>query len=256
MQFLSRPMPQPSLKIILPPFRGKYQSALIFCGSKKKMGLDGDSNLFAFSAAKLRGTICAEIRLDVSLYMCIKISSPFVKPGQPATDVIAHLSKVWHHGCMKVRTLSGDQRTIMALQDEIRRSEKGLYGHRLHAVLLVAQGMSCRDVGKMLGDSPRAVAYWASRFESQGLAGLVEGERSGRPSRLTDEQLAAIQAALQKDPAEFGLHGHWEGKTLSSFIRQQWGTALGVRQCQRLFRQLGFQQPTRRPKMMHPDLAE
>lgn len=172
-----------------------------------------------------------------------------------ATDVIAHFPRIWHPAFMKARTVTGGRDTIMALQNEIRRNVKTSYIHRLHAMLLVAHGMSCREVGKILGDSPRTVAYWASRFESEGLAGLTERERSGRPSRLTEEQLAAIEAALQKDPAEFGLQGLWEGKTLSCFIWQQWGASLGVRQCQRLFRQLGFQQRKSESKMRRPELV-
>jgi hypothetical protein len=32
------------------------------------------------------------------------------------------------------------------MQGEIRRSEESRYDHRLHGVLLVAQGMSCPEV--------------------------------------------------------------------------------------------------------------
>jgi transposase len=78
------------------------------------------------------------------------------------------------------------------------------------------------------------------RFEAEGLAGLTEGERPGRPSRLTEEQLAEISAVLREPPAEVGLGVNlWDGKTLARFIKQRWGIDLGVRQCQRLFRQLG-----------------
>lgn len=146
--------------------------------------------------------------------------------------------------------------TIMDLQDEIRRNDEGRYDHRLYAMLLVAHGMSCREVGRILGDAPRTVAYWARRYKCEGLAGLSDRERPGRPSRLSEEQVSAIEAALRRDPAEFGLQGPWEGKTLSCFIQQQWGTFLGVRQCQRLFRQLGFQNCRRRSKMAQPDFAE
>jgi transposase len=128
---------------------------------------------------------------------------------------------------------------IMTIQDEIRRTRESRYDHRLHAVLLVAQGMSSREVGQILGDSPRTVAYWVKRFETDGVAGLVDGERSGRPSRLTRGQLSELESALRKDPVEWGLHGPWDGKTLSVFIQRKWNVALGVRQCQRLFRQLG-----------------
>ena len=68
---------------------------------------------------------------------------------------------------------------ILGLQDEIRRSEESRYDHRLHGVLLVAQGMTCPEVATLLGDARRTVQYWVKRFEQDGLAGLVEKERPG-----------------------------------------------------------------------------
>ena len=142
---------------------------------------------------------------------------------------------------MKKLTIPDAQTVILAIQDEIQRSPQARYDHRLHGLLLVAQGMSCAQVGHLLGDAPRTVAYWVRRFEAEGLAGLVDGERPGRPRRLDDEQVTQIDAALRKTPKDFGLTGTlWGGKTLAAFIHQQWGITLGVRQCQRLFRQLGF----------------
>ncbi len=48
---------------------------------------------------------------------------------------------------------------VLALQDEIRRTEESRYDHRLHGLLLVAQGLSCREVARLLGDAPGTVAY-------------------------------------------------------------------------------------------------
>ena len=86
-------------------------------------------------------------------------------------------------------------------------SPQARYDHRRHGLLLVAQGISCGQVGQLLGDAPRTVAYWVHRFEAEGLAGLVDGERPGRPPRLDDQQLAKIDAALRKTPREHGLSG-------------------------------------------------
>ena len=58
---------------------------------------------------------------------------------------------------------------ILGLQDEIRRSEESRYDHRLHGVLLVAQGMTCPAVAKLLGDAVRTVEYWVRRFEAEGV---------------------------------------------------------------------------------------
>ena len=84
---------------------------------------------------------------------------------------------------MRPLTIVDAPNIVLGLQDEIRRSEESRYDHRLHGVLLVAQGMTCPEVSRLLGDAPRSVEYWVQRFESRGLAGLQEGERSGRPQR-------------------------------------------------------------------------
>ena len=142
----------------------------------------------------------------------------------------------------------------MGLQDEIRRSEESRYDHRLHGVLLVAEGMSGRHVAELLGDAPRTVAYWVRRFDEEGLAGLVEGERPGRPRRLSDGQLAEVDAALRGTRRDFGLAGNlWDGKALSEFIHRRWNVSLGVRQCQRLFRRLEFRLRKPRPEIAKAD---
>ena len=159
---------------------------------------------------------------------------------------------------MKALTISDRDEMILALQDEIRRSEESRYDHRLHGVLLVAHGLSCREVAGVLGDSPRTVAYWVHRFEAKGFAGLVEGERCGRPRRLQEPDLKRVEAALRQTPAEAGVEGGgvWDGKTLSTFVRGQLGVELKVRQCQRLFRQLGFRLRKPGPLIVHADPAE
>ena len=107
----------------------------------------------------------------------------------------------------------------------------------------------------LLGDAPRTVEYWVQRFEGHGFAGLTESERSGRPSRLTEEQLQTVGAALRQSPAEVGLEavGPWDGKALSSFLKQRFDVDLKARQCQRLFRRLGFRLRKPSPLIVHAD---
>ena len=155
---------------------------------------------------------------------------------------------------MRPLTIADSADVVLGLQDEIRRSEESRYDHRLHGVLLVAQGMTCPEVAQLLGDSRRTVEYWVHRFEAEGLAGLREGQRPGRPSRLSDQQLKLLSAALRLPPRDFGLEGNlWDGKLVSAYLEKEHGVALGVRQCQRLFRQLGFRLRKLRPLIAHAD---
>ena len=155
---------------------------------------------------------------------------------------------------MKPLTIADASTIILGLQDEIRRSEESRYDHRLHGVLLVAQGMSCPEVSRLLGDSPRTVEYWVRRFEERGLAGLVEGQRSGRPRRLNDTQLEEINVVLRQPPESVGIpRGLWDGKGLAAFIKSRYGVALGVRQCQYMFKAFGFRRRKPRPLIARAD---
>ncbi|HWU40045.1 MAG TPA: winged helix-turn-helix domain-containing protein [Candidatus Acidoferrum sp.] len=144
----------------------------------------------------------------------------------------------------------------LALQQEILRSEEARYDHRLHGVLLLTHGLSCYAVAGLLGQDPRTVERWVQRFETHGFAGLHEGERSGRPRRLEPAQWAALNRELRRQPRVFGYPQNlWDGKLLAHHLRQVHGVTLGVRQCQRLFRQLGFRRRKPRPLIAQADPA-
>lgn len=142
----------------------------------------------------------------------------------------------------------------VAIQDEIARSEEARYDHRLHGILLVSQGLSAARVGEWFGQDARTVARWIHRFETRGFAGLHEGERPGRPARLSPRQVAAVDRALRQEPRALGYaQTLWDGKLLAHHVVARYGVALGVRQCQRLFHQLGFRQRKPRPVIAQAD---
>ena len=155
---------------------------------------------------------------------------------------------------MKALTISDREEMILALQDEIRRSPDARYDHRLHGVLLVAEGMSCRKTAETLGDSPGTVVNWVRRFEQTGFGGLYDQEGRGRRGRLGREQMRQVETALRKSPAHYGLPAQlWDGPLLSNFLSKQFGVTLRVRQCQRLFRRLGFRLRKPRPEIAQAD---
>jgi transposase len=115
--------------------------------------------------------------------------------------------------------------------------------------------MTCPEVGRLLGDAPRSVEYWVRHFEERGLSGLVEGARAGQPKRLSAAQRQEVESVLRRAPTEVGLSGTlWDGKTLQVWLARRQGVRLGVRQCQRMFRQFGFRLRKPRPLIAHADV--
>lgn len=142
----------------------------------------------------------------------------------------------------------------LAIHDEIQRSDESRYDHRLHGILLVAQGFSAYRVAELLGQSPRTVQNWVRSFNEVGFAGLREDERPGRPARLDETALESLNQDLRKAPETFGYSRNlWDGKLLQHHLAQHYDVELGVRQCQRLFRELGFRLRKPRPLIAQAD---
>jgi len=139
----------------------------------------------------------------------------------------------------------------LAIQQEINRNDESRYDHRLHGLLLVAAGQSCRQVGLLFGENPTTVQRWVSRFDESGLEGLREGQRCGRPRLLHSAQWRKLQGELRRIPRALGLEANvWDGPLLAEHLRRHYGLDLGVRQCQRVFRQMGFGLRTPRPQVV------
>lgn len=144
---------------------------------------------------------------------------------------------------------------IAAIEDEISRSREGRYFHRLHVVLNVLQGASSYEAARLYRDSPRTIEYWVHRLLSNGLAGLWEGERPGRPSRLSPSDQERLRNEIRRSPRDLGYDQNlWDGLLLSHHLEQHYATSLSVRQCQRVFHQLGFtlQRPRRQAHEADP----
>jgi transposase len=114
--------------------------------------------------------------------------------------------------------------------------------------------MTSDKIANILGRGTRTVQYWIKRFNENGFAGLREKEGRGRPGTLEEKEIKRIGKDLRKSPRDFGhSQSLWDGKMLSHHIREKYGKNIGVRQCQRLFHELGFRLRKPRPLIAQAD---
>lgn len=122
---------------------------------------------------------------------------------------------------------------IMLTHDDTR------YYFRVFSVNFVLNGMSAANVAEIAGVSRSTVSNWVKAVDEQGFEALKTVKQNGRPSKLSKEQKVEIDDALQNEPAEYG-YKVWDGPTLSAFIKKKYHIELSIRQCQRLFHELGY----------------
>jgi len=104
---------------------------------------------------------------------------------------------------------------------------------------MVLSGCTASQIGELAGLSKATVTGWVKTADEQGFDALRSQQRSGRPSKLSKENIQQIDALLQTDPKEYG-YKVWDGPTLASHIKNTFGVELSIRQCQRLFHNLGY----------------
>jgi len=113
-----------------------------------------------------------------------------------------------------VRTIALDRDVRLELE-RLQRSPStpsGL-GRRARAVLLMAQDVSGAEVARMTGYTPVQVSRIRRRFAEEGIAGLADKPRSGRPATVSQAKGARVVAlALKQPPA--GLT-HWTTREMA-----------------------------------------
>jgi transposase len=76
---------------------------------------------------------------------------------------------------------------------------------RARIVLAAAEGASNPAIAAAVGVHVDTARKWRRRFAEQGMAGLADADRSGRPRRFTAVQTAQVKALACELPARFGV---------------------------------------------------
>jgi transposase len=101
-------------------------------------------------------------------------------------------------------TVTGALRRVLTRR---ARGQKTPHRDKIRAqiVLLAAQRWSNAAIAVDVGVSVDTVRTWRGRFAAQGLAGLVDRARSGRPVRFSPVQVAQVTALACRLPARAGV---------------------------------------------------
>lgn len=113
------------------------------------------------------------------------------------------------------------------------------YKFRVFSVNLVLSGMSAAEVAGKAGVTRSTVSDWVKTADEQGFDALKTVKPTGRRPKLSEAPREEIDAILQKNPNDYG-YKVWDGPSLSDLIKNVYHINLSIRQCQRLFHELGY----------------
>ncbi len=112
---------------------------------------------------------------------------------------------------------------------------------RIHSVILNSEGMTSTDIAKVLYASREKVSEWLKIYDYQGVDGLLEGQRTGRPPRLSDLQKILLCDIIDSGPIAYGLMtGIWTSKIISEIIAWEFDVKYHDGHVRKLLQDFGF----------------
>ena len=126
---------------------------------------------------------------------------------------------------------------------------------RMLAIALVLEGADRTTAARSCGMDRQTLRDWVHRYNAEGVAGLVDRPRSGRPPRLSPAQVAELVEVVETGP-EIAVDRvvRWRCVDLTGVVADRFEVALSERQVGRILNRQGY---TRlKPRPQHPKADE
>ena len=133
-----------------------------------------------------------------------------------------------------------------------RQQTDGRVACRLLGVANALDGMTRGRAARQAGMDRQTLRDWVIRFNAEGVEGLRDRPKSGRPTWLDDGQLATFKALVLRgpDPERDGVSS-WRAKDLCRIVAARFGVVYSENGMLRLLHDLGLSWQKTRP--IHPE---
>jgi transposase len=117
---------------------------------------------------------------------------------------------------------------LPTLDTFIKQTKEARVFRRAQAVRDVVQGRRLQTVSDTLHFTYSALRKWVYRFANQGVQGLVDRPRSGRPPKVTCALEQHLNRLIDQDPLHHGaLSSQWSCRELATVLARETGIQLG-----------------------------
>ena len=124
---------------------------------------------------------------------------------------------------------------------------------RMLAIANALEGMSRAEAARLVGMERQALRDAVLRYNAEGLPGLYDRPKPGRPQRLSEAEQAALAARVFRgpDPERDGVSA-WTRADLRGWLEARFGTAFHPSSLSRVLKRLDLSRQKTRP--VHPEV--
>jgi transposase len=145
---------------------------------------------------------------------------------------------------MRAIFLEKNRKTYNLLKSLKKKTEKDKafnVARRIHAIMLNMDGNTAPEIAGILGVSRCQVSEWIRKFSKGGIDFLLEGIRSGRPSKMSFNQLNLFTEMLRKGPEKCGYSCKaWTYALIQEMIHKEFGVSYHPSHLRKLLHIMNF----------------
>ena len=133
-----------------------------------------------------------------------------------------------------------------------RREKDRAAAARMQAIAGALEGMTRAEAARLAGMERQALRDAVVRYNEEGIAGLHDRPKPGRPQRLSEAEQAALAARVfaEPDPERDGTAA-WTRADLGAWLEGRFGKAFHPSSLSRVLRRLDLSRQKVRP--VHPE---
>jgi transposase len=135
------------------------------------------------------------------------------------------------------------------LRSIARRTKDAPQACRLLALAAIYDGATRTEAAKIGNVTLQIIRDWVLRFNADGPDGLINRKAPGQPSKLNDEQRAAIAKMIESGPIP-AAHGvvRWRLVDLCQWIWEEFRIRVAKQTLSRELRAMGYRKLSARPR--------
>jgi transposase len=115
-------------------------------------------------------------------------------------------------------TVNTENASMEELEASVKCARTERESSRYRAIIALEMGFDRKSVAKLFGVGERALRNWIKAFNKQGIDGLLEEPREGRPSKIPAQTHEELREVLTHP--EQANEVHWTGVKFHGYIRE------------------------------------
>ncbi len=146
-----------------------------------------------------------------------------------------------------------NHRTTDELQTLYRTEKNARLARRIHGIYLAGKGLTYSEIMAITGDARRTIQQWVRKYNRDGINGLKELPRPGKPTKLPRKLEEKLCKRIEAGPTEKDEVSVLNGPAIRRILEREFGVLYSIQGLYDLLHRLGYSCLCPRPKHQKTD---